>query len=105
MISTRRSLMTIEVPQDKPDGFGGFVRSYVAGPSVWARIVPLKHLYVREAEQSELQVSHRVTIRFRTDIDLTKRLRLGPRVFALRGYFDPDGRRVNLIVWCKEIRS
>lgn len=105
MISARRSLVTVELPQDKPDGFGGFIRSYVAGPSIWARITPLKHLFERQGEQTELQVTHRVLVRYRTDIDLTKRLRLGPRVFALRGYYDPDGRRVNLVVWCKEIRS
>ena len=105
MISERRSLLTMELPQDRPDGFGGFIRSYVAGPSIWARIVPMKHLFDRSTDQAELQVTHRVTIRHRTDIDLTKRLRLGPRIFALRGYYDPDGRRVRMILWCKEIRS
>lgn len=105
MIAERRSLMTLELPNDRPDGFGGFIRSYVSGPSVWGRIVPLKHLFERTADQTELQVTHRVTIRHRTDIDLTKRLRLGPRVFALRGYYDPDGRRVRMVLWCKEIRS
>lgn len=105
MISERRSLMTLELPQDRPDGFGGFIRSYVAGPSIWARIAPLKHLFDRSTDQIEQQVTHRVTMRHRSDIDLTKRLRLGTRVFALRGYYDPDGRRVRLVVWCKEIRS
>lgn len=105
MISARRSLMTLEIPQDTPDGFGGLVRSYVAGPSLWARIVPLKYNYDRTAEQTELHVTHRVIIRHRTDIDLSRRLRLGARLFALRGYFDPDGRRINLVLWCKEIRS
>lgn len=105
MIAARRSLMVIEIPQDTPDGFGGFVRSYVAGPSVWARITPLKYAYDRPADQTELHVSHRIIVRHRTDIDLTKRLRLGARIFALRGYYDPNGRRVELVLWCKEIRS
>lgn len=105
MISERRSLLTMELPQDKPDGFGGFIRSYVAGPSLWAKIVPLKHYFDRATEQMEVQVTHRVAIRYRSDIDLTKRFRMGARIFALRGYYDPDGRRVRLIVWCKEIRS
>ncbi len=105
MIAERRSLLTLELPQDRPDGFGGFIRSYVAGPSLWARIVPLKHLYDRGTEQAEVQVTHRVIIRYRSDIDLTKRMRMGTRIFALRGYYDPDGKRVRLIVWCKEIRS
>ena len=105
MIAARRALLMIEMPQDRADGFGGFIRSYVAGPTVWAQIVPIKHDFERTADRPEIQVTHRIAIRHRTDIDLTKRFRLGTRIFAPRGYFDPDGRRVTLIVWCKEIRS
>ncbi len=86
--------VVLEKPVDTPDGFGGFVRSWVSGAVFAADIVPLRAGEGEFGEGRAALVTHRIVIRGRTDIASGDRLRLGARLFAVRAIHDAeeDGR-------------
>ena len=39
-LGARRRRFVLEMPVEEPDGFGGVLRRYVAGPVLWGAISP-----------------------------------------------------------------
>ena len=102
-IGARRRRFVLELPQDTPDGFGGVVRSYAAGPQLWGAIEAVSGEERLQGDRPELAASHRVTLRHRTGVTGAMRLALGPRCFAIRSAADPDGRERALVCLVEEI--
>ena len=96
-----RHYLTVQAPQDTDDGIGGVTRVYVAFANVWAAIEPLSGTKTWQSQQNGQEISHRITIAYRTDISGDMQLVLGARIFEIRAAFDPDetGRFVNLDWW------
>lgn len=82
--------LTLETPVETPDGAGGVVRTYVAGPRLWAAVVPLKARDVVVADAPGVTVTHRITVRAGIAITTAHRLRKGARLFAIVGFRDED---------------
>ena len=102
-VGAMRQRMVLLVPQDVADGIGGQTRSYVAGASIWAEIVPLSGTDRFIAGRMEQSVTHRILIRYRADVTGASRLALGARVFIVHAAIDPDSRRRFLDCRCEEI--
>lgn len=102
-LGARGRRFTVELPLDSPDGFGGTIRSYAAGPQLWGAI---EHLGASErvrADQREALATHRVTFPYRDGITPAQRLALGTRRFRIREAVDPDGRRRDVVCLVEEI--
>jgi head-tail adaptor len=41
-IDARRRRFVLELPVESPDGFGGVVRTYAAGPQLWGAIETIR---------------------------------------------------------------
>jgi SPP1 family predicted phage head-tail adaptor len=95
----------LEVPLESPDGFGGVIRSYAAGPQVWGAIEMLKGEERVRAGRSEEAITHRVTMRYRDGVTAAMRLARGLRRFAIRAVADPDGTRRELVCLVEEISA
>ena len=102
-IGARGRRFTLELPQDTPDGFGGAVRSYEAGPQLWGEIALLSAGERVRADRAEAVATHRVTLPYRDGVTAAQRLALGPRRFRIRHAADPDGRRWALVCLVEEI--
>ena len=102
-IGARRRRFVLELPQDAPDGFGGVLRSYAAGPQLWGAIEAVGGEERVQGDRPELSATHRVTLRHRTGVTGAMRLALGPRRFAIRHAADPDGRGRALVCLVEEI--
>ena len=98
-IGARRRPFVLETPLETPDGFGGVVRRFEAGPQLWGAIETLTGRRLRVAGQA----THQVTLRWREGVDERMRLALGPRRFRIRAADDPDGRRRDLVCLVEEI--
>ena len=102
-IGARSRLFVVEVPREAPDGFGGVIRSYEAGPQVWGAMEMLAGTERFRADRLEQAVTHRITLTYRDGVDAAMRLVLGLRRFAIRSVCDPDGSRRDLVCLVEEI--
>jgi SPP1 family predicted phage head-tail adaptor len=102
-IGTRARRFTLEMPLQSPDGFGGVVTSFAAGPQLWGAIEFVGGGERRRAGRPEQAITHRVRLRFRDGVTAAMRLSLGPRRFAIRLAADPDGSRRELVCLVEEI--
>lgn len=104
-IAALRRRLVIESAVETPDGAGGVHRSFVVAASVWGRVTPLRASDSVVAAAPGQTLTHRVLMRFRSNMDTTMRLRDGSRRLAIRAVYDPDGRRKLLVCLCEEVRA
>lgn len=102
-IGARRRRFTLELPQVTPDGFGGTLTTFVAGPQLFGAIEFVGGGERRRGGRGEQAISHRVRLRWREGITGAMRLALGPRRFRIRAAADPDGARRELVCLVEEI--
>lgn len=102
-IGARRRRFVLEMPVDDPDGFGGILRRYVAGPVVWGALTPIGALDRVRGGREDRVATHRVGLRYRPGIAPPMRLAAGPRRFAIHSAGDPDGRRRETICEVEEL--
>jgi SPP1 family predicted phage head-tail adaptor len=102
-IGARGRRFVLEMPLESPDGFGGVIRTYAAGPQLWGAIEMLKGDERIRAGRPEQAITHRVTMRYRDGVTAAMRLARGLRKFAIRAASDPDGERRHLVCLVEEI--
>jgi len=97
-----RDRLSVEVPIDVPDGYGGLTRSYQVSTKVWGMIVPYQIRTGRGPDQDGQVISHLVVMRWRGDIEIGMRLRKGTRLLRICELADADGRRMRMVCLCEE---
>ncbi|MFT0890914.1 phage head closure protein [Pseudochelatococcus sp. G4_1912] len=106
MIGARRRRFALEAPVELGDGAGGVTRQFKCIAQIWGAIEALgmSSSASRDiADRRELASRYRIVLRWRDDINGTRRLRLDDRVFAVLSARDPDGRRRDLVVVAEEV--
>lgn len=104
-IGARSRRFVLEMPLERPDGFGGVVRTYTSGPQVWGAIEMLAGAERVRADRPEQSLTHRITLRYRDGVTGAMRLSAGLRRFAIRAASDPDGSKRDLVCLVEEMRS
>ena len=102
-IGARRRRFILELPLESPDGFGGVVRTYAAGPHFWGSLEMLVQGERFRGGRVEDLVTHRVRLRYRDGVTAAMRLTSGLRRFAIKSAVDPDGRRRDLVCLVEEV--
>jgi SPP1 family predicted phage head-tail adaptor len=87
-----RKQATIEAEAQLADGAGGYALGWAAVATVWADIKPLNGNEVFVAQHLEGHVTHRVTMRYRSDVTSDMRLVYDNRVFNIRAVMNTDER-------------
>jgi len=104
-IGALRHRVTIEAENASPDGAGGLTDPW-ANPTqvatVWAEITPLSGSEQLRAMRLEERVSHRIRMRYRTDVTPQHRMRLGIRQFNVRSVLNEGERSRWLIILVDE---
>ncbi|MDP4004826.1 head-tail adaptor protein [Methylobacterium sp. NEAU K] len=102
-LGARRRRFVLERPLEEPDGFGGVLRRYVAGPVLWGAIAPAGVVERPAGGRTDTLAAYRVTLRGRPALDPTMRLAAGPRRFAIRAVTEPDALGRDLICHVEEL--
>lgn len=102
-LGARRRRLVLERPVEEPDGFGGRLRRYVAGPTLWGALEPLGSAAAPRGGRPERAGLYRVSLRFRPDVTPAMRFADGVRRFAIRAADDPDGAGRDLVCEVEEI--
>ena len=95
----------LELPLERPDGFGGVIRSYASGPQIWGAIEMLSGDERMRADRPEQSLTHRITLRYREGVTGAMRLTSGLRRFAIRAASEPDGSKRDLVCLVEEVRA
>jgi SPP1 family predicted phage head-tail adaptor len=103
-IGARSRRFVLELPLERPDGFGGVIRSYAPGPQLWGAIEMLSGTERVRADRPEQSLTHRVTLRYREGVTGAMRLTCGLRRFVIRAASDPDGSKRDLVCLVEEVR-
>ena len=104
-IGRLRRRLVLEAPVAMPDGLGGATQGFVTAAAFWAQLEWLAGSEQWQRGRPEQRASHRVTLRWRADLDAGKRLRDGERLFDIRAVADPDGGRRLLVCLVEEVTS
>ena len=94
--------LTIENPVKLSDGIGGFVTRYEPQDTIWAHVCPLKSAKLTRADNSVVELSHQILVRFRSNISTSTRFLTGSRRFEVESIKDPDETRRYLQCNCVE---
>lgn len=74
-------------------------------PNVWAEVLPAggQERYVAGAEQVQAILTHRVRIRWRSDLSVEMIVVWESRLLEIQSIEDPSGKRQYLILKCREV--
>ncbi len=94
--------LALEAQVSEPDGQGGARVAWAEVAAMWARIEPVSSVAGEHAAAETGTITHRIWIRFRSDIRAGQRLRKGMRLFAVKLVQDPDETGRYLTCLCEE---
>lgn len=86
------------------DGYGGKTIEWVDHATVWAKVEPLSGREYFEAHQTQAEVTHRVTTRYRDDIDETMRIVFGEKILEIEAVLDVESARQRLVIMAREAK-
>lgn len=101
-IGALRTRLMLEAPLDLPDDTGAFARTWSPVGRLWGRVAPRRGDANFTAAQSEVAITHEVTIRARDGVADGMRFRIGARALLIRAVLDPEGRGRVLQCACEE---
>jgi len=88
---------------ENQDSFGEMVRSYSDYATVWASIEPLQGRELEHAQQISAETSHKVKIRYNSNVASEHRVIYNDRIFEIEAVLNPYERNEQLVLMCKEI--
>lgn len=93
-IGTMRKRLVIQDPQRTTDAIGGGSTTWSNVKTVWGEVKPASGREVYHGQQLEMRVTHKIKIRYRSDVSLSPKMRilLGSRVFNIRLIINEDER-------------
>lgn len=97
-----RHRITFQKEEKTPDGVKGFTVAWNDFAVAWASIAPLVGREYFYAHQITAEVTHRIRMRYRKDINSKMRITLGERVFNIESIIDMEERHVYLELLCRE---
>jgi head-tail adaptor len=102
-VGARRRRFVLETPIEAPDGFGGVMRRYVAGPLLWGAMTPLGAPERVAGGRADPVPTHQVTLRRRPGLMPAMRLACGSRRFVIRSIVEADATGRDLVCRVEEI--
>ena len=100
--SRLRQRLTLQKETRVSDGAGGYSRSWQDIADLWAEIIPLSGKERLFAEQIEAPISHKILLRYRSDITPDNRLVFEGRIFNIRYVFNVNENNEALEILAEE---
>lgn len=96
--------MNIQTPVPTQNDFGEEIIEWSTLTTVWANVLPAsgRESYVSAGEQQLAVITHRIQMRYRTDLNAKMRVVWEDRNLDIESVQDPTGKRGYLMVMCRE---
>lgn len=89
-VADLRHRITIQTLTETADGSGGFSSSWADTVSIWAGITPASGYERAQGMQLEAVITHKIIMRYRTDVTAKQRIKYGTRYFAITSVINLD---------------
>lgn len=96
--------VTLERPIRSADGAGGATVAWEEIATLWAAIEPVAAGEIFGADRLSTRITHRITIRFREDVEGGMRIVHRGRLLRIAAWRDPDETRRFLVLEAVEER-
>lgn len=100
--SELRHRVSIQAQSTSVDSYGEPSDTWTTESTVWAMVAPLSGGESQNAEGSTGIVSHRVLMRYNSDVSPKKRLLFGSRILGIESVINKNEKDVELELLCKE---
>ena len=97
-----RHKVTIQYPVQVADGMGGFTETFRTSARVSAAIWPVSANTVMEQKKLEMDITHRIRIRYRSGILPHWQVVFNTRTFSIVSIINPEERNRWLDLLCVE---
>lgn len=97
-----RHQVTLQSQSTAQNSYGEAVRTWADLGTVWAQVSPVSARELFAAAQAQATTTHQITIRYRSDVTASCRVKFGSRYFAIDGVLNPDERNWRLVLLCTE---
>ena len=94
--------ITIQYEVQTSDAMGGFSVVWTDLKTVWAAIWPVSANEHLQAMQNTMTITHRIRIRYRSDLSASYRIKYGTRYFNIVSMVNPNERGEWLDIMAKE---
>lgn len=101
-IGKMRRLITLQRREEAPDGYGGFVTTWTDYSQTWAWFKTMSGQERLFGMQLENPVTHKIYIRYRSDIDERDRIVYMERYFNIRALLDLEELRRYIEITAEE---
>ena len=102
-IGSRRHRVEVQRPVEVRDAQGGTTINWETLFAAWASIEPLRGKEFWIAQQTENQVTHRVTMRWSRDVTTKMRLLFHGRIFNIGTLMNVDEQGEQMELMCVEV--
>jgi SPP1 family predicted phage head-tail adaptor len=98
-----RHRVILQTPTITANSYGEPIETFVNTATIWASVEPLSGRDYFKSMKDNAEITHKVTIRYRSDIKPTLRFLFGTRVFDILYFTLPDNRNISVECWCREV--
>lgn len=98
-----RHRVTIQKNQPIRNSYGEMEDAWINFATVWASIEGISGREYFMAHQTQAQTDYRIKMRYIDGVKPSMRVIYGVRIFNIQSVLDPDGRRKELHLMCKEV--
>lgn len=107
-IGPLRHRVDIQEKSTTQDAAGEESQAYTniaTNPHVWAAVTPssAQERFISGSDQQQATVSHRVVVRYRTDLSVEMRVVWDNKNLDIEEIRDPSGKRQYLALMCREV--
>lgn len=98
------NLITIETPtESNRTKSNNVTTSWSTYAQPYARVTPIGGRERREADRPMADVSHEIECRYVSGVTTKMRVNWDSRIFNILSTINPDERKINLILQCREV--
>jgi len=102
MIGSLNKRIVLQYETKASDSMGGFTSTWVDAATVWAAIWPTSAAELIQSMQTDMVISHRIRIRFRSVLRPSWRIKFGTRYFNIVSIINPNEKNEYLDIMARE---
>lgn len=102
-IGRLRHRVALQTVSEARSSTGAVTETWNTTATVWAEVVDLAGREFWDARQVNAELTARIRIRYRSGIVPKMRAVFGARTFDIQSVIDPEGRRRELVLMCREL--
>jgi len=84
------------------DGMGHFTETYITAATIWASLWPVSARELTQSMQTDMVISHRIRIRYRSVLRPSWRIKFGENFYNIVSIINPNMKNEYLDILAKE---